>query len=867
MREVNTKNIRWFTLLYGLLSLLMLLALLAFSYATWTNVKEQADESLIPHNQSLSSVVKRFFVHQELLLGELAESITLTDSSSNILQVHLNDILRATPQMRVMAVIDSKGAIVATTGDIHTLEWMDLFDNDQAIIGRPFRPTFVGENILPVRKAIKNRSGITTGFVVAAYRLLGNDAIWQEAEETENKRRSMIIGDDGRVYISYPESDAFWKSFVSSKVDDEFLKTLAELTPNSGKWQTTEVQYQDEKLLITANRIEPYNFYIISGIPSGDLLSRWFDQMKYVLLAVCIFLIIGFIVFRTILIRASRFESTSSVAGNEAFTLLHAIEKSPYSVIVTDENWRVEYTNNRLNGKLLPEQVLLEQFPYNLLTGDVATISKNLLQGNNWYGEHRAKEQKQWFSYSISGMKDDGAEISNYVILTQDITERKQVEIRLFKQANFDMLTGLPNRRRTHELLSEVLKNARKLDQRFAVLYMEIDNFKHVNDTFGQLLGSQVLELVSTRLQQTVADKGVACYMSHDQFLVYMECDDKKDIITLADSIMNVMRQPVLLEGRKLFISVSIGITRYPEDGADVASLLKCSDIALNESKNLGRNRYSFFSRELDDKNKRKVELESEIHTALANKEVVMEYQTKNKIGSGEVCGFEALMRWQSPGLGFISPEELMSAAEDVGIIDKLGEFALYEACRDLQKFQNLLSQPITMAVSVSMYQLINADIVETVRKVLEDTGVNPNHLELVVNESMLVQCRDQAQSVIDNLFGLGVSICIDRFGTGYSSLSYLTKLPVSALKIDRSFIKNMMENRSDATLSHTVIAMAHKLGLKVIAEGVEDADQLSLLRVYGCDLGQGHFFTEPLNCDQMIGHLKSNQEKPDWAI
>ncbi|WP_293267788.1 EAL domain-containing protein [Neptunomonas sp.] len=873
MKEINGKTARWFKLLYGLLSLLMLLALFAFSYATWSNVKEQAYESLTPHNQSLMNVVERFFVHQESLLDELAKTITVTSNPDSFIQTRLNDVLRATPQMRVLAIIDSQGVIMSTTGDIHTLEWLDLFDHGESTIGRPFRPTFVGENILPVRKPIINEKGVKTGYVVAAYRLLGNDAIWQEAEEAESQRRSMIIGNDGRVYISYPESDTFWQSFVSLKVEDGFLKTLAQLTTKAGEWQTRDVQYQDEKLLITASFIKEYSFYIVSGIQSADLFSRWFERMKFVALAVLTFLILGLIVFRVILTSASRFESARNVAEHNVFKLSRAIEQSPSSVIVTDENWLTEYANNRLSDggrsldKLSTGQMLLEHFPHSLLKDDVKTISENLLHGTNWYGERRAKEQKQWFSFSISGMTDDSGRVTNHVIVTQDITERKQVEVRLFKQANYDALTGLPNRRRTNELLTESVKKAWQENKRVAVLYMDVDNFKQINDTFGHMLGDQMLQLVAVRLQQTVAKEGTACHMSGDEFLVSIVFDSEKDVIALADKIMNVMKQPVLLEAKKLFISVSIGISRYPEDSDDVSSLLKHADIALYESKNQGRRCYRFFSQELDDKNKRKVELESEIRNALVNKELYMVYQTKNRISSGEVYGFEALMRWQSPRLGFVSPEEFISAAEEIGVIDQLGEFALYEACRDLQKFQNHASQPLAIAVNVSMSQLTNSDIVGTVRKVIQDTGINPSVFELEITESMLAQRLEEVQPVLNDLLGLGVSLSIDDFGTGYSSLSYLTRFPVSALKIDRCFIMDMVENRSDATLTHTVITMAHKLGLKVVAEGIEDEDQLALLRVYGCDLGQGYFFTKPLAYDQMITHLKGQQEKPDWAI
>jgi diguanylate cyclase (GGDEF)-like protein/PAS domain S-box-containing protein len=873
MSEVDTRTARWFTILYGLLSLLMFSALIAFSYATWSNVKQQAYESLTPHNKSLTSVVSRFFVHQESMLTELAHSVIVDSKPDKSVQIRLNDVLRATPQMRVLAVIDIKGAILATTGNIHTLEWLDLFDNDQVIIGRPFRPTFVGENILPMRKPIKNENGVTTGYVVAAYRLLGNDAIWQEAEEAESKRRSMIIAEDGRVYISYPESDTFWQSFVTQKVDEGFLDTLAELTQQTGEWKTQDVPYQNEDLLITASRIEPYHFYIVSGIQSADLFSHWLARMKYVALAMFVFLIVGLFIFRIILNRTLRFELARNAAEHNVFKLSQVIEQSPSSVIVTDENWRIEYANKRLSDSddvsisLASGQLLLDHFPHDVLKKDVEIIQESLSHGNNWYGERSAKQQKQWFSYSIRAMTDASGHIINYVVVSQDITKRKQVEMRLYKQADCDALTGLPNRRRTNDLLAEALKDAWQKNQCVAVLYMDVNNFKQINDTFGYLLGEQMLQLIAVRLQQAVAERGTACHMSADKFLVPMVFNSEQEIITLVENIMAVMKQPVLLEGKKLFISVSIGIARYPEDSADVSSILKHADIALYESKNHGRLGYSFFSRELDEKYKRKVILETEVRNALTNNELFMVYQTKNRISSEEVCGFEALMHWQSPRLGFVSPEELIIVAEEVGVSDKLGEFALYQACRDVRKFQQLASQPLVMAVNISMCQLINSDIVGAVKQVLKETGVNPSVLELEITESMLVQRHEEVQPILNNLLTLGVSLSIDGFGAGYSSLRYLTRLPVSALKIDRSFVSNMVENRSDATLTHTVITMAHKLSLKVVAEGIEDEDQLALLRVYGCDLGQGTYFTKPLNFEQMRRHLKIQQEKPDWAI
>ena len=872
MRQLQSRTARWYALLYGLLVLLMLFSLVVFSIATWSNVKAQLHETLLPENNSLASNVNRFFSHQETLLEELAVSILKQGSSDSLIKTRLNDVLMATPQMRVLAIIDVKGNILTSTGDIKTLEWADLFTGD-AVIGRPFRPTFVGESVLPFRKPFKNAQGQTIGYVVAAYRMLGNDSILPLQTTSKEFHRSMLIGLDGRVYLSFPETDVFWQSFVSATVDNTLLTTLAEITANQSEMQVREVQYEEVPTIIMAQKLENYPIYAVSGISHSELFPEWFERMKYVALAVLIFLAMGLFVFRTIVKRASRFESARNIAENNVHKLSQAIEQSPNSVIVTDNHWVVEYANNRLSVegetplRMKVGDQLLDLFPHTLLQSDVRVIQDNLRNGSNWYGERRAKDQKKWFSFSVSSLNDDDGEIINYVIITQDISERKRAEVRLYKQANFDALTGLPNRRRTNDLLTEAIKNAWKENQKIAVLYMDVDNFKQINDTFGHMLGDQMLQLVAVRLQQSVSNRATACHMSGDEFLVYMQFNDENDIVALAENIMEVMKQPVLLEGKKLFISVSLGISRFPEDSDDVSGMLKHADIALYESKNRGRRCYSFFSRELDAKNKRKVELETEVRHALAQNELFMVYQTKNRIDTGEVYGFEALMRWQSGRLGFVSPDEFINAAEEIGVIDSMGEFALIQACKDLQKYQKLCKQPLSMAVNVSMRQLTNSDIVGTVKNVLTQTGLNPNRLELEITESMLAQNIEEVQPVLNGLLELGVSLSIDDFGTGYSSLSYLTRFPVSTLKIDRCFIKDMVENRSDATLTHTVVTMAHKLGLKVVAEGIEEADQLALLRVYGCDIGQGYYFTKPLNFEQMSSHLIGLQEKPDWAI
>ena len=351
--------------------------------------------------------------------------------------------------------------------------------------------------------------------------------------------------------------------------------------------------------------------------------------------------------------------------------------------------------------------------------------------------------------------------------------------------------------------------------------------------------------------------KGTACHMSGDEFLAFMPYEKKDEIVDLINNIIALITTPITLEGKELYVTVSMGISCFPNDCSDEVTMLKNADIALYYSKDSGRNCYSFFDEELEERSKRKLELEAEIRTALDNDELYMVYQTKNKISDYTVCSFEALMRWRSPKLGFVGPDEFIMAAESIGVIEKMGEFAIYQACRDLKKFQLESDQPLTMAVNLSMRQLANDDIVGIVENVLLSEEIDPARLELEITETMLAENFDVVLPILDKLLALGIALSIDDFGTGYSSLNYLTRFPVSTLKVDRCFIMDMVNKPKDAALTESVIQMAHRLGLKVVAEGIEDHDQIELLQKFSCDIGQGYFYTKPIKADDIVELLR----------
>ena len=729
----------------------------------------------------------------------------------------------------------------------------------------PFKTELFSERYLPVRVPIFTSEDQIVGYLAAAFQLIGPDGVWTEAAVTLDKANVLFSDSQGHIYASYPEQKSFLQSFGTPRLAPNLLSAISLVDESDASLGS--VQTGRGELFYGVQKVPNFNGFVVVSIYYQTLWAQWMSRMQYAALIVLVVTLMGWLALRLSIRRAYLFEEEKFAAQHNVSKLSRAIEQSPSSVIVTDGSWVTEYANRKLldgTGQIIEieaNSVLVESSPHNLLKVDLEKILVALELGENWYCERCDESQQQWYSFSISKMVVEQEIEDNFIIITQNITERKRAEARLYKQAYFDSLTGLPNRRNSSVLLQKKLQTARKLDEKVALIYLDLDNFKQVNDRYGHAIGDQLLQSVARRLGQVMYREGTACHMSGDEFLAFLSYEHKDQILAIIDKILQVVASPVTLEGKELFVTVSMGISRFPEDCQDDATMLKNADIALYYSKESGRNCYSFFDEELEAKNRRKLELEAEIRTALDNEELYMVYQTKNKISDYSVCSFEALMRWQSPKLGFVGPDEFISAAETIGAIDKMGEFALYQAVRDLKLFQEESEQPLTMAVNLSMRQLNNDDIVGIVQKVLDVEKIEPWRLELEITETLLAESFDVVMPVLNKLLGLGVSLSIDDFGTGYSSLNYLTRFPVSTLKVDRCFIMDMVNNSKDAALTDSVILMAHRLGLKVVAEGIEDMDQIELLQQYNCDIGQGYFYTKPIKVDEMLVLLQDQPQ------
>ncbi|MAY43374.1 MAG: hypothetical protein CMI05_13840 [Oceanospirillaceae bacterium] len=696
--------------------------------------------------------------------------------------------------------------------------------------------------------------------MVAFYRIQGDKSIMKNLI-TPDGNTIWLLGERGQVRLSYPIPRGFVSDLFGWRLSTETTSTIQYNLQSGLTKQGLALEVKGQHVLANVGYIPEYQLITLNSHPTGKLFHTWIERMQPVAAIFALFLLAALFAYRVALQISSKISDARLKAEGNVHKLSKAIEQSPNSVVITDNNWSIEYANSHFdlaNAKPNARDEakghnIIDYPPYTVLTNEIDKISNEISTSGNWFGERKTGHDGKWYSFSISHITNPNDKITHYVTVVQDISGRKQAEAELFKQANFDPLTGLPNRRRTNQNLTKELQTAWKDKKKVAVLYLDIDNFKNVNDTFGHMVGDQLLQLVAARLLKSCKGKAKICHISGDEFLVYATYSDKKEVTKLADQILKDVETPVLIEGKQIFISVSIGISRYPEDNNDVVGLIKFADIALFESKKYGRNCFSFFNHDLDRRLKRKHAIESELRTALQHNEIQMVYQSKNDVNTGQIIGFEALMRWKSSVLGPVSPVEFIEIAEEIGVISALGEFALHQACNDLIEFQKFSDRMLRMAVNLSIRQLNDDSVIDMVSNAINETGVDPSTLELEITESLLAENINKLLPRLEKLLELGTSLTIDDFGTGYSSLSYLTTFPVSTLKVDRAFVKDMVFNNNDATLTRTIISMAHALKMKVVAEGIEDRDQLAMLQEYGCDIGQGYLFSKPIPRSEVI--------------
>ena len=461
--------------------------------------------------------------------------------------------------------------------------------------------------------------------------------------------------------------------------------------------------------------------------------------------------------------------------------------------------------------------------------------------------------------------------------LVRDISERKRAEEQIRRLAYCDSLTGIPNRQAFLETLERELQRSKVGNKKFAVLFMDLDAFKRINDTLGHDVGDQLLQQVSDRLRETIRPNDLLsrgdlvprtdgarreatnlARLGGDEFTILIpDLERVEHALAVAHRVKDAMRRSFIIDGNEIFVTASIGISLFPEDGDDSTSLLKFADTAMYHAKNCGKNNAKLYSSSLTMQIMSHVKLEVGLRRALQNDELYLLYQPQLDVRSSEIVGVEALVRWRHAERGVVPPGEFIPLAEETGLIVPIGEWVLREACSQARHWQKLARRPVRMAVNLSAKQFKDENLSQIVLSALQDTGLDPRLLELELTESTLMDDARATLATLEQLRAIGVMMSIDDFGTGYSSMNYLKRFDARALKIDRSFISGLPQDSENAAITRAIIAMAHGLKMIVVAEGVETVEQLGLLEEYGCDLVQGFYLGRPAPAEAVTGMLQ----------
>ncbi|WP_156804520.1 EAL domain-containing protein [Gallaecimonas xiamenensis] len=535
--------------------------------------------------------------------------------------------------------------------------------------------------------------------------------------------------------------------------------------------------------------------------------------------------------------------------------LAQVVEVSLDGVMITDASQHILTVNSAFTTitGFAPEDVI-GQTPKVLSSGyQDASFYKTMWQqiaaqgfwkGEIWNKRKSGEVYPQWLS--IRAMEDDYGQVQHYVAVFSDISEHKAAEARIAFLAYHDPLTGLPNRTLLVDRAEQALIQAKRGGDRLAIIYLDLDRFKSVNDSLGHDIGDTLLKEVVKRIKPLCREGDTLSRQGGDEFLLLIpKLVAANQVELIVERILAAMSEPFVIGGHRLWISTSIGVSLYPEDGDNVAQLLRQADTALYHAKDSGRSTYSFFNKDMDRDLNERLQLESALKDAIGTPQLTLHYQPQFDVASGDIVGVEALMRWHSPVLGDVSPSKFIPLAEDTGLIMPLGAWCLEEACRQLAQWRKAGFQGL-MAVNISVRQLVRPDFFDLLESVLAGTDIPAHRLELELTESLMMDNVDASLEVVRRLKALQLTLSIDDFGTGYSSLSYLKQFSVDSLKIDQSFIRGLSDAQQSRPLVRAIVQMAHSLELRVIAEGVETSEQLAILRQEGVDVAQGYFLGRP---------------------
>ncbi len=484
-------------------------------------------------------------------------------------------------------------------------------------------------------------------------------------------------------------------------------------------------------------------------------------------------------------------------------------------------------------------------------------VEQGLWRGEIWNKRKNGEIYPEWLT--ISQVLDERGKLTHHIAVFLDITERKKEEERIQYLANFDVLSGLPNRYLLNDRAEQAVAQAQRHQSKVGWLFIDLDHFKNINDSLGHDVGDELLKQVALRLKACLRRSDTLARLGGDEFIaVLTDITEENEAAYVAEKMIDTLSRPFEVGESRLHITPSIGISLYPDDGETQVQLMRNADLAMYRAKDSGRNRFAFYEEEMNAKAIKRLRLENDLHSAIGRKELLLHYQPKVRVADGGVVGMEALLRWQHPEFGFVSPAVFIPVAEQSGLINEIGDWVLRQAALQARIWQSQGYDVVPIAVNLSAVQFQQSDLVDRIQNIVRDVGLDAHYIELELTESMLLAMGDASGAVtLTRLHDAGFVLALDDFGTGYSSLSRLKLLPVQYLKIDQSFVRDIASDPNDKSIVSATAVLAHALGMKVIAEGVEHRDQLEFITEMGCEEYQGYLFSRPVASDEAIRFLR----------
>lgn len=561
-------------------------------------------------------------------------------------------------------------------------------------------------------------------------------------------------------------------------------------------------------------------------------------------------------------------------AENDLRQRQRAIESSSNGIMIADANapeYPITYVNpafERITG-YAGEDVLGRNGSFMLGNDreqlglqEILAALREEREGNAVLRNYRKDGSLFWNELSISPVRDESGHVSHFVGIINDITERKLYEEQLEYQANHDGLTALPNRNLLADRIGQALTYAERYRKLVAVLFVDLDHFKFINDSLGHDMGDRLLQVVGRRLTECVRSIDTVARHGGDEFvLVLPDLTESEDAVKVAQKMQDAVGRPFKIGEHEFVVSCSTGISIYPKDGEDAQTLLKNADAAMYRAKENGRNNFQFFTSSLNDRIVARLAMEKHLRMALERDEFVLHYQPQVDLRTGRITGMESLIRWNSPELGFIPPDSFISLAEETGLIVPIGEWVIRTSCAQNKAWQDAGLAPLVMAINLSPRQFREEGLAESIAAIVQDTGLEPRYLELEIIESLVMHDVDSALAILRKLKELGAQLTMDDFGTGYSSLSYLKRFPFDKMKIDKSFVRDITSDPDSAAITRAIITMAHSLNLRVIAEGIETEGQLAYLTSQNCDEMQGFYFSRPVPAPEFEKLMRAKRQ------